>query len=364
VTALAAEVLLDQPPLQPAEVVELEGLVARTLRTSGSVVLCQAEAVTLLEAVASSVAGPGNRVLNVVTGPYGVLFGGWLRRTGAEVFDLVVDHQGLSERAFRRALAGVDTVALTQAEAATGADLELAGLLGVANELGVLTVVDAVAAIGAEPITVDDWGIDVAVIGGQKALAGPAGVSAASIGERAWRRIENNPAAQRSSTLSVLDWAEGWLRTDRSRIPGTPSVLETRALLAALRRVHAEGISAVELRHRRARAAWLAAVAALGLRPWAAEGRRAAICTTVALPESGSGGLAGVLQPGVLQTGALLAPGDGPLAGELFRVNHYGRAAELDVVGEGIDRLAEALGVPGEREAARQSAIDAWEEAG
>jgi aspartate aminotransferase-like enzyme len=356
VSDLAAEALLDQPPLQPAEVVELEGLVARTLRTSGSVAPCQAEAVTLLEAVASSVAGPGNRVLNVVTGPYGVLFGGWLRRTGAEVFDLPVDHDGLSEGSFRTALAGMDTVALTQAEAATGADLELAGLLRVAGELGVLTLVDAVASIGAEPIAVDDWGIDVAVIGGQKALAGPAGVSAASISERAWRRIEHNPAAPRSSALSVLDWADGWLRTDRSRIPGTPSVLESRALLAALRRVHAEGIGAVERRHRRARAATLAAVRALGLRPWAAEGRRAAICTTVALPEPGSG-LAALLQPG-----ALLAPGDGPLAGELFRVNHYGRASDLDVLLAGIDRLADALGVPGERQAARQAAGDAWEE--
>ncbi len=152
---------------------------------SGSVVLCQAEAVTLLEAVASSVAGPGNRVLNVVTGPYGSLFGGWLRRTGAEVFDLVVGPSGLvGGLPSGRRCAGMDTVALTQAEAATGANLELAALLAVARESGVLTVVDAVAAIGAEPIAVDDWGIDVAVIGGQKALAGPAGVSAA-VGQRA-----------------------------------------------------------------------------------------------------------------------------------------------------------------------------------
>ncbi len=216
-----------------------------------------------------------------------------------------------------------------------------------------LTVVDAVAAIGAEPLAVDDWGIDVAVIGGQKALAGPAGASAAAVSERAWLRIENNPVAPRSSTLSLLDWVDGWLRTDRSRIPGTPSVLETRALLAALRRVHTEGIDAVELRHRRARSATLAAVQALGLRPWAAEGRRAAICTTVALPS----------RPiGILQPGGLLAPGDGPLAGELFRVNHFGRAAELDVLLAGIDRLAEGLGLVDVRAGARQVAIEAWEE--
>ena len=352
-SALAGDALLDQPALQPWEVVELEGLLARTLRTAGSVVVCQAEAATLLEAVASSVAGPGNRVLNVVTGPYGALSGGWLRRTGAEVFDLVVDHQGLSEAAFRSALQGMDTVVLTQAEAGTGANLDLAALLGVASEAGVLTVVDAVAAIGAEPIAVDGWGIDVAVIGGQKALAGPAGVSAASVSDRAWRRIESNPVAPRSSTLSLLDWADGWLRTDRSRIPGIPSVLETRALLAALRRVQAEGLEAVELRHRRARAASLAAVNGLGLRPWAAARRRAAICTTAALP----------LQPiDILQPGALLAPGDGPLAGVLFRVNHFGRAADLDVLLAGSDLLAEGLGVPGKRDEARQAATDAWEE--
>lgn len=354
---LPAEALLDQLALQPAELMEVEDLVARTLRTSGSVVLCQAEAVTLLEAVAASVAGPGNRVLNVVSGPYGSLFGGWLRRTGADVIDLVVDHHGLSEAGFLVALAGVDTVALTQAEAATGANIQLAALLGVARESGVLTVVDAVAAIGAEPIAVDDWGIDVAVIGGQKAIAGPAGVSAASVSDRAWRRIESNPVAPRSSTLSVLDWADGWLRTDRTRIPATPSVLETRALLAALRRMHAEGIAAVELRHRRASAAMVAALGVLGLRPWAAEGRRAPICTTVALPDPPPAGLVELLQPG-----SLLAPGDGPLAGGLFRVNHFGRAADLGTVLAGVDLLAAGLGIPESRDGARQAAMDAWEE--
>jgi hypothetical protein len=42
-------------------------------------------------------------------------------------------------------------------------------------------------------------------------------------------------------------------------------------------------------------------------------------------------------------------------------VNHFGRAADLDVLLAGIDRLADALGVPGER-GARQAAGDAWEE--
>jgi aspartate aminotransferase-like enzyme len=282
---------------------------------------------------------------------------------------------GLPEQAFRAALVGMDTVALTQAEAATGANVELAGLIAVAREAGVLTVVDAVAAIGAEPIAVDDWGIDVAVIGGQKALAGPAGVSAAAVSERAWQRVSTNAVAPRASTLSLLDWADGWLHTDRSRIPGTPSVLETRALLAALRRVHAEGIEAVEQRHRRARAATLAAVGALGLRPWAPEGRRAAICTTVALepqsliepqsmvePVEITAAPHPVGLPTILRPGALLAPGDGPFAGALFRVNHYGRAANLEVVLGAVDQLAGPLDVTSLLPAARHAATDAWEE--
>jgi aspartate aminotransferase-like enzyme len=356
-TVLDPLALLDQPGLRPSEVAEVEQLVGRTLRTDNTVVLFQAEAITLLEAVASSIAGPDNRVLNVVTGPYGAKFGEWLRRTGAEVSELAPSYaETVTEETFVKALHGVDTVALVQAEAATGANLDLEALLRCASKAGALTVVDAVAAIGAEPIDVDAWGIDIAVIGGQKALAGPAGVSAAVVSPRAWGRITANPVAPRESTLSLIDWADQWLKTDRSRIPGTPSVLETRALLAALRRVHDEGIEETEFRHRRARAAVTAAVTAYGLHPWAPRKHRAAVCTTVALPEPVPALLAAALEPGTL-----LTPGDGPLSSELFRINHFGRSAELPVLLEGLARLGTALGLDDTRiTGAGQAAAQAW----
>lgn len=354
---LDAAALLDQPPLTSAELIELEHLVARTLRTDNAVVVCQAEAITVLESVARSVAGPSHRVLNVVTGPYGALFGNWLRQTGAEVNDLALGYRtAITPDVFARAIAGADTVALVQAEAATGVNLDLPGLLSIAHREGALTVVDAVAAIGGEPLEVDAWGIDVAVLGGQKALSGPAGVSAAAISRRAWERIEGNPAAPRRSTLSLLDWAEDWLRTDRSRIPGTPSVLETRALLGALRRVHIEGIAAVEDRHRRARAATIAGVAALSLEPWAPAGRRAAVCTTVALPDPVPRALRTLTRPG-----SLIAPGDGPLEAELFRINHFGQAADLNVVLGGLVQLGTALALADRRDEVQQVAAAAWQ---
>ena len=60
------------------------------------------------------------------------------------------------------------------------------------------------------------------------------------------------------------------------------------------------------------------------------------------------------------QPGTLLAPGDGPLVTELFRVNHFGRAATLDVMLDLVERLAAALAAGDRLDEARQAAADAW----
>ena len=43
------------------------------------------------------------------------------------------------------------------------------------KKYGILTVVDSVAAMGGEPINVDEWSIDIALGGSQKAFSAPPG---------------------------------------------------------------------------------------------------------------------------------------------------------------------------------------------
>lgn len=311
-----------------------------------TVVLFQAEAILALEAVATALAAPGRHTVNVATGPYGVIFGDWMRRAGAEVVDVVSDLDSVAT--VEQVVAALDAhpqttvLAVAHAEAATGGSNPVAEIVRAARERGVVTVVDAVASVGAEPVEPVAWGADVCVIGPQKALAGPAGVSVASISPRAWDLVETHPDALRSSSLSLLDWRDGWLRTDRSVIPGTPSVLETLALGAALDRVQAEGLDAVVARHAAAAARARAGVVALGLRPWQRDPQGyAAVVTTVAVPEDAGGGA--FARAAVDAGGGLVGHGSGPLAGRLVRINHTGRDATPEAVDQALFALAEAL---------------------
>ena len=75
-------------------------------------------------------------------------------------------------------------------------------------------LIDVVASTGAHQVHLDDWDVDVAVIGPQKALAGPAGISIAAVSGRAWRAMADNPTApQIRSCPSSTGRSTGWTRT-------------------------------------------------------------------------------------------------------------------------------------------------------
>jgi aspartate aminotransferase-like enzyme len=351
--------LLDQPPFTAAELRELDARLAQLLGTANDIVVVQAEAIVTLEAVAKSIAAPDAIAVNIVTGPYGALFGQWMTQSGATVIDIVTDFDGVVSadevEAVLDANPGVTVLALVHAEAATGGTNPAAAIAKLAAARGIVTVLDAVASIGAEPVSATEWGIDITVIGGQKSLAGPAGVSAAAISERAWNLIEANPAAPRGSFLSLLDLRDTWVETDHSVIPGTPNTLESRALLQALTRVlDGEGLESVIDRHTRAARATRAALAPLGLVTWQhGPDGFAPVVTAVRL--------LGANVDEQTALGGIVSQGNGALAGQLVRVNHTGRNATLDAVLGAVDQLARAVRASDPiSEQARAAATAAW----
>ncbi|MGO1833803.1 MAG: aminotransferase class V-fold PLP-dependent enzyme [Actinomycetaceae bacterium] len=417
-SASAAPNLLDLPPLTPGEVTGLEERIAEVLgvpTASHDVALVPGEAILALEAAARSVAHPGQTAVNVVTGPYGALFGSWMRATGAEVVDVTSPLDSVADPAeVRRALddhPDATVLAVVHAEAATGGTNDLDAILALAEERGLITVVDAVASVGAEPVPFDR--ADVVAIGPQKGLAGPAGISALTVSRRAWAHIGSNPAAPRDSSLSLLDWHERWLRSDRTEIPGYLPWLEAHAFAAAIDRVGAEGLDAVEARHAAARAAARAGIAELGLEPWQREESAAApIVTTVRLPESiagrptvgesaagaptvgesaagaptdggsvadgvdateptdgeptdgaptsGESSVRGLIAKAAAASSGIVGPGPGPLTDRLLRIVHTGRAASLDAVRRALTALAPLAPNADGLEAALAAAEAAW----
>ncbi|OIJ66118.1 aminotransferase class V-fold PLP-dependent enzyme [Streptomyces mangrovisoli] len=361
--------LLDLPPLSAARFASIEDRVARLLDTRQDVLVMQGEALLPLEGAIRATAGPGTTALNVITGPYGQTFGNWLRDCGATVIDLAVPfHTAVTAAAVRQAFADhpeIDFVSLVHAEAATGNTNPVAEIGEAVREQGALFYLDAVASVGAEPVLPDAWGVDLCVIGAQKAMGGPAGVSAVSVSERAWARMAANPGAPRRSYLSLLDWKERWIDGGRKALLHAPAQLEMLALEECVERIEAAGLETVIARHRAAAAATRAGALALGggLEPYVHDAAEAApVATTLRTP-------AGVVAAEVVaealaeEPGLPLAAGGGALAAEMIRVNHYGPDAEPKVVdaclaalGAVLARRGLAVDPAGARRAAAESA--------
>ncbi|MEU1628997.1 aminotransferase class V-fold PLP-dependent enzyme [Streptomyces sp. NPDC020096] len=355
--------LLDLEPLTADRFAAIERRVAALLGTRQDVVITQGEALLPLEGCIRSAARPGSTALNVVTGPYGQTFGDWLRDCRATVVDLAVPyHTAVTAEQVERALAEhpeIDFVSLVHAEAATGNTNPVAEIGEVARAHGALLMVDAVASVAAEPLLPDVWGVDLCVIGAQKAMGGPAGVSAVSVSERAWQRMADNPAAPRRSYLSLLDWKERWIDTGRTVLPHAPAQLEMLALEACLARIEETGRDEVIARHRAAAAATRAGVVALGdgIEPYVYQAHEAAqVATTVRTSADAREVVAAAI---AADPSLPLIAGGGALAEEMVRVNHYGRDAELSVVQRTLTGLAEALGA--DPSPAWQAAAAAWE---
>ncbi|MFF3752312.1 pyridoxal-phosphate-dependent aminotransferase family protein [Streptomyces sp. NPDC002018] len=342
--------LLDLPPLTAAHFASIERRVAALLATENDVVIMQGEALLPLEACVRGGARPGSTALNVVTGPYGQTFGNWLRDCGATVVDLEVPfHSAVTADQVAAALAahpGIDFVSLVHAEAATGNTNPVAAIGEVVRAHGALFMLDAVASVAAEPLLTDAWGVDLCVIGAQKAMGGPAGVSAVSVSARAWERFAAHPGAPRRSYLSLLDWKERWIDTGRRALPHAPAQLEMLALEASVERIEAEGLDTVMARHASAAAATRAGAVALGrdLEPFVHEASAAAPVATTLRTPPGTDAAEVVAKALAADPSLPLIAGGGALASEMIRVNHYGPHATPEAVRSALDALDAALG--------------------
>ncbi|WP_329227406.1 aminotransferase class V-fold PLP-dependent enzyme [Streptomyces sp. NBC_01460] len=360
---------LDLAPLTAARFAAIERRVADLLATEQDVVIMQGEALLPLEGCIRGGARPGSTALNVVTGPYGQTFGDWLRDCGAEVVDLAVPfHSAVTAEQVERALAEhpeIDFVSLVHAEAATGNTNPVGEIGEVVRAHGALFMVDAVASVGAEPLLVDAWGVDLCVIGAQKAMGGPAGVSAVSVSARAWERMAANPKAPRQSYLSLLDWKARWIDGGRTALPHAPAQLEMLALDACLERIATDGLDTVMARHASAAAATRAGATALGggLEPYVHDARDAAPVATTLRTPAGVDAAELVGRALAADPSLPLIAGGGALSKEMVRVNHYGVDATRDVVLSALEALGTALAGAGrtaDLEAARAAVEETW----
>ncbi|MGH2737286.1 MAG: pyridoxal-phosphate-dependent aminotransferase family protein [Actinomycetota bacterium] len=334
------------------------------LKTKGDIVVFTASGTGGLESAVANLFSPGDRVVVPVAGYFGDRFAHIAEAFHLDVRRVEYDWGRAAEAEdIAAAIAETPTkgVLAQHSETSTGVIHDVEAIGRVTKDAGALYVVDVISSVGAVPYEGDRWGVDVAVGGSQKALGATPGLAFVSVSEAAW-------AASRESTSPrfYFDWAAYKRSYDLPdpESPWTPAISLLLGLREALRLYQEEGEEAVLARHRLLSEATKEGIRALGLDLDGEHLERAWAVTAVRAPE----GIDGNELVAKVRTdhGIVLAPGQGPLKGKVFRIGHLGQYDRFDIVRclAALELTLGAMGYPVKRGAAVAAAEDVFARSG
>jgi aspartate aminotransferase-like enzyme len=246
-------------------------------QTKNEVILMPGSGRTALEAGALSVIEPGDRVLVIGAGQFGVLMREIMGRVGAEMTEFPVewgarlDMDRLQREAER---VRPKAITLVHNETSTGTTYPAAEVGKLARSLGALFLLDTVSSIAGLDVRTDEWGVDLNMTGSQKCLAAPLGLSLVSVSPRAFEAMEQRKKKASSYVYDLLRWKEWWIPVSRGgkvadgaprRQPVSIPTHLTSAMGVAVRLILEEGLANRVHRHAVSGAALRAGVQAMGL---------------------------------------------------------------------------------------------------
>jgi serine---pyruvate transaminase len=359
--ALAEPVLHHRAPDFREVYARVLGRLKEVHRTESDVLLFTSSGTGAFESAIANLTSPGDRVLAVSAGSFGERWASMAERYGCEVETLRYEWGETPSADDLRArldeLEPVALVFLVHSETSTGVVSDVRSLAAAAREAGALAVVDAVSSLGAVPLEMDEWGLDVVVAGAQKALMTPPGLATAAVSAAAWERV-----ARASSPRFYFDWERTRAAQEKLDSAFTPAVSLVVALDVALGLLLEVGLEAAFDRHTRLGRACRAGIKAMGLELFSPDEDRAAVVTAARMPEGlESSQLTLELRE---RHGITIAGGQGPLKDAIFRIGHIGWYDEFDIATalNAVELVLGELGAPIERGIAASRALEVYAE--
>lgn len=275
-------------------------------------------------AVANTVI-PGARVLIGVMGFFGERLVEMAGRYGADVrvmekawgdvFTLDDIRAGLQQHQ-------PTVLMLTHAETSTGALQPLEGVGELCRQFDCLLLTDCVTSLGAAPLLVEEWGIDVAYSCSQKGLGCPPGASPLTFGPRALALRQERPG-KLPNWYYDLTLLQPYWGGERRAYHHTMSSNMNYALREGLLLIAEEGLEARWQRHQQNAQLFWDGLAELGMECHVANPvHRIPSLTTVRVPDGVDA--AAVARRLLAEYNIEIAGGFGKLAGQVWRVGLMG----------------------------------------
>ena len=304
--------------------------IASILNTANDVYILSGEGILGLEAACASLTEPGDKILVIDNGIFGRGFDDFVKMYGGEVvyfsgdYTKEIDVEELEiflqkENDFKYAT-------IVHCDTPTGVLNDLSKICPLLKKYNILTVVDSVAAMVGEEIRVDDWKIDIALGGSQKAISAPAGLTIVSISEDAKNSMKNRKTPIVGFYLNLTIWENYY---ENKWFPYTMPINEIIGLDRAIDNILEEKIENVLARHQKIASATRKAFTEYGLSLYLENGYSNTV-TAVEIPENI--GALNLTKYMLEKYNTLVATSLGEYKDKLLRIGHMGENANLEFI--------------------------------
>ena len=318
------------------------------LNTENDVYILSGEGILGLEAACASLTEPGDKVLVIDNGIFGRGFDDFVKMYGGEVvyfsgdYTNEIDIEELEK--FLQKENDFKYATVVHCDTPTGVLNDLSKICPLLKRYNILTVVDSVAAMVGEEIRVDDWQIDIALGGSQKAISAPAGLTIVSISEDAKNSMKNRKTPIVGFYLNLTIWENYY---ENKWFPYTMPINEIIGLDRAIDNILEEKLENVLTRHEKIASATRKAFTEYGLKLYLESGYSNTV-TAVEIPENI--GALNLTKHMLEKYNTLVATSLCDYKDKLLRIGHMGENANLEFiiyVLNVIDRSLKDLGFNG-----------------
>ena len=226
-------------------------------------------------------------------------------------------------------------------ETSTGVYHDIKALASIVKKYeNTIFVVDAISALVAHDLRMDEWGIDVMIGGSQKGVMLPPGLAFVGISEKAWKFAETS-----KSPKFYFNFTAERKKLKDNQTNFTSPVTLIIGLNECIKILQKEGLENAFARHAKLAHATREAVKAIGLEMFTKESPSNSV-TAINAPK----GLDGqeIYKNLRVKYGITAAGGQGQEKGKIFRIAHLGYADTFDVITAiaGVEMTLKGMGHP------------------
>ena len=300
------------------------------LNTENDVYILSGEGILGLEAACASLTEPGDKVLVIDNGIFGRGFDDFVKMYGGEVvyfsgdYTKEIDIEELEK--FLQKENDFKYATVVHCDTPTGVLNDLSKICPLLKRYNILTVVDSVAAMVGEEIRVDDWQIDIALGGSQKAISAPTGLTIVSISEDAKNSMKNRKMPIVGFYLNLTIWENYY---ENKWFPYTMPINEIIGLDRAIDNILEEKLENVLARHEKIASATRKAFTEYGLKLYLESGYSNTV-TAVEIPENI--GALNLTKHMLEKYNTLVSTSLCDYKDKLLRIGHMGENANLEFI--------------------------------